>query len=45
MQTSMRGLIIPSDKMHSIAWGVLHTVSDLAALRRAILQQADGGDW
>jgi DNA-binding IclR family transcriptional regulator len=34
----MRGLIIPSDKMHSIAWGVLHT-ERFSALRRAILQQ------
>jgi DNA-binding IclR family transcriptional regulator len=38
VQTSMRGLIIPSDKMHSIAWGLLHT-ERFSALRRAILQQ------
>jgi DNA-binding IclR family transcriptional regulator len=38
VQTSMRGLIIPSAKMHSIAWGVLHT-EQFSALRRAILQQ------
>jgi DNA-binding IclR family transcriptional regulator len=34
----MRGLIIPSAKMHSIAWGVLHS-ERFSAVRRAILQQ------
>ena len=39
VQTNLRGLIIiPSAKMHSIAWGVLHT-ERFSALRRAILQQ------
>lgn len=38
VQTNMRGLIIPSAKMHSIAWGVLHT-ERFSAVRRAILQQ------
>jgi IclR family acetate operon transcriptional repressor len=38
VQTNMRGLIIPSAKMHSIAWGVLHS-ERFSAVRRAILQQ------
>lgn len=38
VQTSMRGLIMPSAKMHSIAWGVLHT-ERFSAARRAILQE------
>ncbi len=38
VQTNMRGLIIPSAKMHSIAWGVLHS-ERFSALRRAILQR------
>lgn len=38
VQTTMRGLIIPSAKMHSIAWGVLHS-ERFSAVRRAILQQ------
>ena len=38
VQTNMRGLIIPSGKMHSIAWGVLHS-ERFSAVRRAILQQ------
>ncbi|MBT5387678.1 MAG: IclR family transcriptional regulator [Porticoccaceae bacterium] len=38
VQTNMRGLIIPSARMHSIAWGVLHS-ERFSALRRAILQR------
>ena len=37
VQTNMRGLIVPSAKMHGIAWGVLHT-ERFSAARRAILQ-------
>jgi DNA-binding IclR family transcriptional regulator len=37
VQTNMRGLIVPSAKMHSIAWGVLHS-ERFSSLRRAILQ-------
>ncbi|MGB2001678.1 MAG: IclR family transcriptional regulator [Porticoccaceae bacterium] len=38
VQTNLRGLILPSAKMHSIAWGVLHT-ERFSAARRAILQE------
>jgi len=38
VQTNMRGLVIPSAKMHSIAWGVLHS-ERFSAVRRSILQQ------
>ncbi|MDG1164929.1 MAG: IclR family transcriptional regulator C-terminal domain-containing protein, partial [Porticoccaceae bacterium] len=34
---NMRGLIVPSPKMHSIAWAVLHS-ERFSSLRRAILQ-------
>jgi DNA-binding IclR family transcriptional regulator len=37
VQTNMRGLIVPSAKMHSLAWGVLHS-ERFSSLRRAILQ-------
>ena len=38
VQTNMRGLLVPGDRMHSIALGVLYS-SRHKALRRAILQQ------
>jgi len=38
VQTNLRGLILPSAKMHSIAWGVLPT-ERFSAARRAILQE------
>lgn len=38
VQTNLRGLILPSAKMHSIAWGVMHT-ERFSAARRAILQE------
>lgn len=37
IQINMRGLLIPGDRMHSIALGVLHS-SRFSALRQAILQ-------
>ncbi len=37
VQINMRGLLVPGDKMHSIALGVLHS-SRFSALRQAILQ-------
>ncbi len=37
LQTNMRGLLVPGDKMHSIALGVLHS-SRYKALRQAILK-------
>lgn len=38
VQTNMRGMIIPSAKMHGIAWGVLHS-ERFSTSRRAILQR------
>ena len=38
VQTNLRGLILPSAKMHSIACGALHT-ERFSAARRAILQE------
>lgn len=38
IQINMRGLLIPGDRMHSIALGVLHS-SRFSALRQAILQK------
>jgi len=38
VQTNMRGLIIPGERMHGVAWGVLHS-QRFSAARRAILQQ------
>ena len=37
VQTNMRGLLLPGDRMHDIALGVLHS-SRFKALRQAILQ-------
>lgn len=37
VQINMRGLLVPGDRMHSIALGVLHS-SRFSALRQAILQ-------
>tara|TARA_R110002095_G_scaffold128796_2_gene111568 strand:+ start:3197 stop:3979 length:783 start_codon:yes stop_codon:yes gene_type:complete len=37
LQTNMRGLLVPGDRMHSIALGVLHS-SRYKALRQAILK-------
>jgi len=37
VQTNMRGLLLPGDRMHSIALGVLHS-SQFKALRQAILK-------
>jgi IclR family acetate operon transcriptional repressor len=37
VQTNMRGLLVPGDRMHSIALGVLHS-SRFKALRQAILK-------
>lgn len=38
IQTNMRGMIVPSAKMHGIAWGVLHS-DRFSTSRRAILQR------
>ena len=38
IQTNMRGMIVPSAKMHGIAWGVLHS-DRFSISRRAILQR------
>ncbi|PKG98466.1 IclR family transcriptional regulator [Paraglaciecola sp. MB-3u-78] len=38
LQTTLRGLIIPGVRMHSVAWGVLHS-ERFSVARRAILEQ------
>ncbi len=41
LQTNMRGLLVPADRLHDIALGVLHT-SRFKALRQAILKNLAG---
>ena len=38
LQTNLRGMIVPGERMNGVAWGILHN-QRFSAVRRAILEQ------